>query len=193
MPSAPGWPGSLNRVSTGGYAVFGLRPPREPLGGLDACAVEGPRSCRWAWFAWGGTVMLWQPGDWPTRFDRQWLPGCLSVTVPGVRSVVWGPFTGSQRISMQVSARIFLRPLELCLGRALCGLFCRYRDPWADAVVPAGRVRTTSKPRARARAREVERASPPGGALVLQHGVLAAAGSPATSRGIRCRGKPWPC
>ena len=93
-PSAPGWAGSLNRVSTGGCAVFGLRSPREPLGGLDACAVEGPLSCRWAWFAWGGTVVLRQPGGWPTRFDRHWLLGFLGVAVLGVRSVVWGPFFG---------------------------------------------------------------------------------------------------
>ena len=48
MPSAPVWEGSLNRVSTGGCAAFGLRSPREPLGGLDMCAVEGPLLCRWA-------------------------------------------------------------------------------------------------------------------------------------------------
>ena len=50
MPSAPGWAGSLHRVSTGGCAVCGLRTPRGPLGGSDALAVEGPLLCRWAWF-----------------------------------------------------------------------------------------------------------------------------------------------
>ena len=108
LPAAPGWPGSLSRVSTGGYAVFGLRPPREPLGGLDACAVEGPRSCRWAWFAWGGTVVLWQPGGWPTRFDRHWLPGCLSVAVPGARSVVWGLICGVPKDQHASLARVRL-------------------------------------------------------------------------------------
>ena len=65
MPSAPGWAGSLHRVSTGGCAVCGLRTPRGPLGGSDALAVEGPLLCRWAWFAWGGLLCCGSRGDGP--------------------------------------------------------------------------------------------------------------------------------
>ena len=42
MPSAPGWAGSLHRVSAGGCAVCGLRTPREPLGGLWRVCGGGP-------------------------------------------------------------------------------------------------------------------------------------------------------
>ena len=96
------WAGPLHRVSTGGCAVFGLRtPPR--LRCRDSCSSFGPVVPRPVQHAWGGTVVLRQPGGWPPRFDRHWLPGCPSAAVLGARSVVLG--VGARRVCKQVSAQ----------------------------------------------------------------------------------------
>ena len=157
------WAEPLHRVSAGGFlpSVWPRSVPRPVQLFL------------------GGTVVLRQPGGWPPRFDRHWLPGCSSVAVLGARSVVWGLFAGPQRISKQVSARS--RPPPALA--ALCGEPCRrYRDPWEDAAVLAGRERTTR--RARAAARAV--------ALVLYQSG-ARAGASERARGARFRRRPWPC
>ena len=136
--------------------------------------------------AWGGTVVLRQPGGWLPRFDRRWLPGCHSVTVLGARAVLWGSFAGPQRISMQAcKLEPFSRPV-------CCVVFCERCDPWEDAAVRAGKVRTI--PRAKVKARGVERTR--GDPWVPQargEGEAPVAGGRVRRRAERARCRRRPC
>ncbi len=81
LPAAPGWAGSLHRVSTGGCAVFGPRTPRACGGGSPALPVGSVR----VFFGGARRVCKQVSAQWEHECLRCQLPFAVAAAPPLAR------------------------------------------------------------------------------------------------------------